>query len=698
LGLVNIEDAKSKGGDESIQNVADKIETYTDGIYTMSASKKLNYAVAGYPDGNVWLWDINSGNYAEITKHIGIVYDVKLSSDLSYIVSAGSDGKAKFWQSSGIKEIKPGNTGLYSIALRPNSDIITLGGKKFIYFWNPDTDSVESIELGQNTIINTLEYNNKGNNLAVGLTDGSIVIVRNVNDPDNKRVVTLTNLPGVINSFKFSPDDKYLISSSQDGSIRRWDLETYSSNVITSKNQGISDFEYDTASNSYLMMASGNSVIGVNLRKTNIDNFIFMKHRAHINQIERSKSDIYALSSGDDGLLKLTDLRKRSYYHNNKFFDLTMEVVESENRDEWQKIFDKKINNYLFSDNNYLYTITGNNELTVINKNNNSTVWNKPLDDYTIYATPVLTENYIICSSTIGKLLIINKENGNIEDTIDLEERAATTSNQSYYVKDNKVYFGTQGSVIGGIFYGIDISTKEVFLKLIIEGNIAATPVGKDDKVYIVSESGTVYSTTLGNSETDWNVKPVEGLFRFTKPIIYEDKLVYGASTNVGGGKSYVIAIDRFSGETLWKTEYSGSKVWSVSDSSGFAYFIDNNGIVKININNGELIRLVNIDSSNINTNTNLTLINDELYVTGISDKILSCFDKNSGELKWDYTIKNYTAVGIPIPDESNNLIYVSLYSRSESKSKVVAIKIKVGEIVTKTLRIEEESNEGLGQ
>lgn len=165
-----------------------------------------NFVIIGYSTGHVDRFNIQSGihktSYGNENKHTGPVRGVAVDDLNQVVITAGKDCYIKFWD------------------FNSNHDI----GLKFTI------TLPESIEW--------LRYHNECTFIAVALENFSIIII----DLDTKKVIRhFYGHRGYLTDGAFSPDAKWLITSSMDCTIRTWDiLSSYLIDVFSVPNACIS--------------------------------------------------------------------------------------------------------------------------------------------------------------------------------------------------------------------------------------------------------------------------------------------------------------------------------------------------------------------------------------------------------------------------------------------------------------------------
>jgi WD40 repeat protein/energy-coupling factor transporter ATP-binding protein EcfA2 len=165
--------------------------------------KKEKIAYAGDLDGSVKIWDWQSKNPPKlIGKHENtFITLVRFSPDGAWLASSGRDGTIKIWRTEDgalIGEIKGHKKSVYGLAFHPNPNTKIMAS----------ASEDETIKVWQiDKVIESFNANRKP------LEDAS---------------VTLQGHTASLNRLEFSPDGQFIVSGSDDRTVRIWQWQTNS--------------------------------------------------------------------------------------------------------------------------------------------------------------------------------------------------------------------------------------------------------------------------------------------------------------------------------------------------------------------------------------------------------------------------------------------------------------------------------------
>jgi WD40 repeat protein len=193
--------------------------------------------------GETKLWDLAKGELIEtlseypwvISDHVNEVNSLAFSTDGQTLVSVGADSTVKIWHTGALDLIDilhKHHGDVRCVAFTPDGKMLATGGHdRKILFWNLRDRQVE----------NTLSLDDTAAHSMVLSQDGKILItgsyrkikvwetsstLNQKNLPDIQPIYTLMGHSHIVSSLAMSADAKFLVSGSQDQTIRVWNLAT----------------------------------------------------------------------------------------------------------------------------------------------------------------------------------------------------------------------------------------------------------------------------------------------------------------------------------------------------------------------------------------------------------------------------------------------------------------------------------------
>jgi len=283
-------------------------------IETIAFSPDGRLLASGGASTNISLWDVSSGKVvSSFTGSAPVVYVIQFSSNGNEVLSGNWGTSIDLWNASTGSLVKhvPGNPQLAAppifhtgpifnsarnrFAVAPFGSLQTTLGTVIVGEW-PSMKTLREFKQ-QNASTTSLAFSSSGSTVASGNNNGDIRIwnvdsgteLSTINkgfsseiismSTDNKMIAqvseegksirlwdtanqtTVKELSGHsedINSLAFSPDNKTLASSSDDKTIRLWDLQNGSVKVLTGHTQGVGPIAFHP-SGKLLVSVSDNS-------------------------------------------------------------------------------------------------------------------------------------------------------------------------------------------------------------------------------------------------------------------------------------------------------------------------------------------------------------------------------------------------------------------------------------------------------
>ena len=201
------------------------ITPITGGAMSIAASPDGKLLALGISNSKTQLINAEDGSVVRNLKSNYGGWAVAFSPDSKYIVSGTSQGLLKWETATGIwQPISGGQENIIkNLAISHDGKIIAGGGDGFIFFWNLETgELLRQVDNGKFGIVNSLDFSPDDSLLVTGTDDG----IGRVWDVSSASLLReLTGHSGQVVGVCFSPDGKNIASGAKnEGSIRIWGL------------------------------------------------------------------------------------------------------------------------------------------------------------------------------------------------------------------------------------------------------------------------------------------------------------------------------------------------------------------------------------------------------------------------------------------------------------------------------------------
>ncbi|WOL17565.1 guanine nucleotide-binding protein subunit beta-like protein [Canna indica] len=195
-------------------------------------SSDSQFALSGSWDGDLRLWDLNTGaTTRRFMGHTKDVLSVAFSVDNRQIVSASRDRTIKLWNTLGdckytIQDTDAHTGWVSCVRFSPDAfqpTIVSGSWDRTVKVWNLTNCKLRSTLSGHAAYVNTVAVSPDGSLCASGGKDG-VVLLWDLTE--GKRLYSL-DAGSIVHSLCFSPNRYWLCAATQD-SVKIWDLESKS--------------------------------------------------------------------------------------------------------------------------------------------------------------------------------------------------------------------------------------------------------------------------------------------------------------------------------------------------------------------------------------------------------------------------------------------------------------------------------------
>ncbi|WP_372369462.1 protein kinase [Candidatus Uabimicrobium sp. HlEnr_7] len=223
----------SAGGDNQVclYNVKTKSKKYfighTDRVKTAIFNENATQIISCSSDETIRIWNTKTGEPIHVMQgHEGEIYNIALSNDDRTLVSVSADHSVRLWdiQTGKLLKILLGHTDfVYAADIATDGETIaTFAHDKMIGVWNAKKQIPVKKLRGHVAPGYWLKFNPSGTLLASASVDQSIRLW-NLKTGEQVKQFNTNSSAG---AATFSPDEKFLVTSSYDGHIFLWEIAT----------------------------------------------------------------------------------------------------------------------------------------------------------------------------------------------------------------------------------------------------------------------------------------------------------------------------------------------------------------------------------------------------------------------------------------------------------------------------------------
>ena len=191
-------------------------------------------------DGTIKLWESTSGlELLTLSGHAGPVFGLDYSPDGTRLATASADGTVKVWDvelGETLFTLSDHGDLVFDVTFSPNGNYLVTGSvDQTAKIWAAETGKTLLTLSGYKGFINYVAFSPNGNLVAAGGDDGTVriwdvatLLHRNLaasTDTSGWESVSLQVGGGAHNAPSFSPDGKRLVTGTESGLVKVWDVE-----------------------------------------------------------------------------------------------------------------------------------------------------------------------------------------------------------------------------------------------------------------------------------------------------------------------------------------------------------------------------------------------------------------------------------------------------------------------------------------
>jgi WD40 repeat protein len=200
------------------------LNAHDDQVNALSFSPDPTLLATGSADGTIKLWNTADGSPARtLTGHAGEVAGVAFSADGKTLASASADQTVRLWDVNGgaPRTILENQGRAFAVSFSRDGNFLAAATERAVQLWRAPFNAAPKT-IAQTNAVLTLSFSSDSKILAAS---GRDAVVRLYDAAGGAEKRQLKGHTAFVDGVAFSPDPRWLLSASEDGSMIVWDAE-----------------------------------------------------------------------------------------------------------------------------------------------------------------------------------------------------------------------------------------------------------------------------------------------------------------------------------------------------------------------------------------------------------------------------------------------------------------------------------------